>query len=200
MADLFSEKAKDWDVNDMVVQLSNATSKAILDNIDFKPGMKVMDFGAGTGLITGKVMPHVSGIVAVDVSEAMLEQLSNKEEFKDKVTPVCQNIIEKPLDKKFDVIMSAMAMHHVEDTDELFKTFYEHLTPDGKVALVDLDMEDGTFHPPEVEGVYHDGFERRHIQNLLEKNGFTDIKFVTAHTVDKQEKSYPIFLVTASRH
>lgn len=199
MADLFSEKAKDWDVNEMVLQLSNATSQAILDNINFNSDMQVMDFGAGTGLITGKVLPHVAEITAVDVSEAMLSQLSEKEELKGKVKPVCQDILEKPLEEKFDVIMSAMAMHHVKDTDALFNTLNQHLKSAGKVALVDLDSEDGSFHPPEVEGVYHDGFAREAIQSLLEKNGFKEINFVTAHTVNKEDKSYPIFLVTAEK-
>lgn len=55
MAGLFTEKAKDWGVNEMLIQLSEATSSAILENIDFNALMQVADFGAGTGLITSKV-------------------------------------------------------------------------------------------------------------------------------------------------
>ena len=40
MTDLFVEKAKDWDMNEMVLQLSNATSLAILENINFKDKVK----------------------------------------------------------------------------------------------------------------------------------------------------------------
>ena len=111
---------------------------------------------------------------------------------------MCQDITKQPLEEKFDVIMSAMAMHHVEDTDLLMQRLFEHLKPDARLALVDLDAEDGTFHPADIEGVYHDGFDREELKTIMEKNGFKDIKFVTAHTVDKEEKKYPIFLVTAS--
>jgi len=199
MTDLFTEKAKDWDVNEMVLQLSEATSSAILENIEFNDQMQVMDFGAGTGLITSQVFPRVKKITAVDVSQSMLEKLVSKPELKGKVDAICQDITQKALESKFDVIVSAMAMHHVEDTEQLFKSFSKHLISGGKVAIADLDAEDGSFHPADVEGVYHDGFDRGNLQSIMEKSGFQDIKFVTAHTVNKEAKSYPVFLVIASK-
>jgi len=200
MSDLFSEKAKDWDVNEMVLRLSSATSSAILENIELNDQMKVMDFGAGTGLITSQVVPFVDSITAVDVSQAMLEKLSEKLGSNSKVQTICQDITEQPLAQKFDVIMSAMAMHHVEDTNLLVQRFAEHMDSGAKIALADLDEEDGTFHPADIEGVFHDGFNRDNLKAVLEKNGFADIQFVTAHTVNKETKNYPIFLVTAVKN
>ena len=176
-----------------------AIGNTILKRVDFQPDMGVMDFGAGTGLISSHVASKVSQITAVDISEAMLEKLAAKPELKDKVHIVCQDITRQPLDTKFDVIVSAMAMHHVEDTAHLVKTFALHLAPGGQVALADLDSEDGTFHPADVEGVYHHGFDRDALQKILEQNGFTGIEFFTAHTVNKEGKDYPIFLVTATK-
>ena len=199
MADLFEEKAKDWDKNDMVLQLSNATSSAILKNIEFDDQMQVMDFGAGTGLITYQVAPYVASIMAVDISQSMLDKLTEKSNLKNKVKTICQDIMTQPLEQKFDLIMSAMALHHVKDTNLLVQRFYEHLKPGAKIALADLDAEDGSFHPAEIEGVYHDGFDRENLKNILEKNGFKDILFMTAHTIRKDEKNYPVFLVTATK-
>ena len=51
-------------------------------------------------------------------------------------------------------------MHHVKDTDNMVKQFAVHLKPGAKIALADLDTEDGSFHTKGVEGVYHNGFER----------------------------------------
>lgn len=198
MPDLFKEKAQDWDVNDMVRQLSSAIGSTILERVRFGGEMDVMDFGAGTGLISGQVAARSGTLTAVDISGAMLEKLAAKPELQGKVTTICQDITRQPLDKKFDVIVSAMAMHHVEDTDQLIKTFASHLSPGGRVALADLDSEDGGFHPEGTEGVYHQGFDRAALAGLLEKHGFGDIEFVTAHTVNKEDKSYPVFLVTAN--
>lgn len=197
MTDLFNEKAKDWDVNEMVLQLSNATSAAILENIEFNDQMHVLDFGAGTGLVTSQVAAHVGAITAVDISQSMLDKLVEKINLNDKVQTVCQDITEQALKQKFDVIISAMAMHHVKDTNLLMQCFADHLKSGAKIALADLDKEDGTFHPADIEGVFHDGFDRDSLRIILEKNGFKDIQFVTAHTVNKEMKSYPIFLVTA---
>ena len=200
MSDLFNEKAKDWDMNEMVLQLSNATSSAILENIEFNDQMQVMDFGAGTGLITSQIAAHVGAITAVDISQAMLDKLVAKTDLNGKVQTICQDITEQPLDAKFDVIMSAMALHHVKDTNLLMQRFSEHLKPGAKVALADLDSEDGSFHPADIEGVFHDGFDRENLKKMLEKNGFKDIQFITAHTVNKEVKSYPVFLVTATKN
>jgi len=95
--------------------------------------------------------------------------------------------------------MSAMAIHHVEDTDNLVKRFSDHLKPGAKIALADLDEEDGSFHPKGMEDVYHDGFERNKFQATLEKHGFKDINFETAHTINGDTRPYPIFLALATK-
>lgn len=199
MSDHFNEKAKTWDKDEMIRQLSSAVSAAIIKHAHLNPQMTVMDFGAGTGLISTHIAPLVNKIVAVDISAAMLDKLVAKPELHGKVEAVCQNILEQPLTTRFDLIVSAMAMHHVEDTALLFQAFSDHLKPGAMVALADLDREDGTFHPADVQGVFHSGFERYDLKLLLKQHGFSDIHFYTAHTVVKEGKKYPIFLVTATK-
>jgi len=199
MADLFSEKAKDWDQRDHVRLLSEGIGNAIHEHVRLDTGMRVMDFGAGTGLIASRIVARVGRITAVDVSAAMLDRLAEKPELRDKVEIVCRDILDEPLDARFDLIVSAMAMHHVRDTDALLARFADQLEPGGRVALADLDAEDGRFHPPETEGVFHAGFDRSDLRARLERHGFGEIRFVTAHTVVKEQGSYPVFLVTATK-
>lgn len=199
MTDKFKEKAKDWDANDRIKQLSSAIGGCILKNVELNAQMHVMDFGAGTGLITSQVAPHVNKITAVDISQSMLEQLIAKQELKDKVQALCQDITSKPTGEKYDLIMSAMAMHHVEDTDNMVKQFSAHLKPGAKIALADLDKEDGTFHPKGIEGVFHHGFERSAFRTILEKHGFKAVHFETAHTVQGETRTYPVFLALATK-
>ncbi|MED5402335.1 MAG: class I SAM-dependent methyltransferase [SAR324 cluster bacterium] len=198
MTDLFKEKSKDWDANEMRKMLSSAIGSSIIEQVSLHEQMRVMDFGAGTGLISSQVAPRVKKIVAVDISEAMLNNLVSKPELQGKVEIVCQDIIDKPIAEKFDLIMSAMAMHHVKDTSKLIQRFSEYLSPGAFIALADLDKEDGSFHPEDTEGVFHLGFKRNELQIILEKYGFREIQFITAHTDNKEEKKYPIFLVTAT--
>lgn len=198
MTDLFQDKARDWDQRDIPRQLSEDIGACLLENLKLRREMRVMDFGAGTGLIAGRVASQVSQVTAVDISQAMLEKLAAKDELRGKVEVRCQNILEAPMAERFDLIVSAMAMHHVEDTDQLVQSFATHLKPGGQVALADLDAEDGSFHPPGTEGVYHAGFERDALQALLEKHGFDDVRFFTPLSVQKEDRSYPVFLVVAT--
>jgi 2-polyprenyl-3-methyl-5-hydroxy-6-metoxy-1,4-benzoquinol methylase len=199
MADLFQDKAEDWDARDVPRQLSAGIGACLLAHVELHQGMHVMDFGAGTGLIAAQVADQVGRVTAVDVSIAMLDKLAAKPQLRGKVDIVCQDILEQPLGKRFDLIVSAMAMHHVEDTDRLVQRFAEHLEPGGKVALADLDAEDGSFHPPQTQGVHHSGFTREAFEQILEAHGFRDIQFHTATTVDKEGRRYPVFLAIATK-
>ena len=199
MTDLFKDKAGDWDTRPLPAIISEGVGGTLLQRVGLNSDMRVMDFGAGTGLLCAHVAPHVKTIYAVDISAAMLEKLAAKPELQGKVQTVCQDILTAPLSTPVDLIVSAMALHHVEDTASLLASFADHLTPGGCVALADLDQEDGTFHPAGVEGVYHDGFDRQALQELLEDAGFERIAFVTALEVSKESGTFPIFLVTATK-
>ena len=199
MTDHFAEKSRDWDERPVPVQISQAVGR-LLETLDWDPSMRVMDFGAGTGLIAATVAPHVSRIVAVDTSPSMLEALAAKENLRGKVECRCQDILEAPLEERFDAVVSAMTLHHVEDTGALAARFAEQLNPGGLLALADLDREDGSFHKPGTQGVFHHGFDRAELQSILASAGFDDIEFVTALDVEKDGKGpYTVFFVTARK-
>jgi cyclopropane fatty-acyl-phospholipid synthase-like methyltransferase len=199
MADLFQEKAREWDVSQMRVQMSTAIGRAILAHVPLREDMTVLDFGAGTGLLSSHVAPRVKAMTAVDISASMLQKLADKPEFQGKVTTVCQDITQRPLPDRYDLIISAMAMHHVADTNRLFGVLARHLKPGGRIALADLDTEDGSFHSAGAEGVYHHGFARDALQAMLSNNGYTDIRFYTAHSIGREAKTFTVFLVTAGK-
>lgn len=197
--DLFAHKASDWETQPTPVQISAGVSTAMKAHVALSPDLTVMDFGAGTGLIAGQLAPHVAKVIAVDISQAMLSQLAKKPELAGKVEIVCQDLLITPLGRKVDLVVSAMAMHHVEDTRALLKTLHAHLVPGGRIALADLDTEKGDFHPPETEGVFHAGFDRARLMALAREAGFIDATCRTACEVTKEGRRYPIFLLTASR-
>jgi putative AdoMet-dependent methyltransferase len=199
MTDLFRDKAEDWDARPVPTQISQGVFDALEKAVALTPEMTVMDFGAGTGLLGGKLANRVGHLLAVDVSRAMLDKLMAKPELEGKVEAFCQNILESPLPRKVDLVVSAMAMHHVEDTRALFRVLFEHLVPGGRIALADLETEQGDFHAPGTEGVYHAGFDPRALCAIAEEVGFVDATFVTACSVGREQKRYPIFLLTATK-
>lgn len=199
MNDRFRDMAADWDTRPVPAQISEGVLRAMRERVALSPDLTVMDFGAGTGLIGAGLAPHVGHVHAVDVSRAMLDQLTTKEALAGKVTVHCHDLVAAPLDVRVDLVVSAMAMHHVEDTAGLFRALFAHLRPGGRVALADLDAEDGTFHPPATDGVYHAGFDRATLGVLLADAGFVEVAFDTATEVHRDGRRYPVFLVTARR-
>jgi len=163
MTELFNEKAKDWDANKMIKMLSSAIGSSILEHISLHDQMRVMDFGAGTGLISSQIAPLVKKIVAVDTSEAMLNKLSSKPELHGKVEIVCQDITDRPIDGKFDLIMSAMAMHHVKDIHCNGQVKTDTFMPFFDIVLSHIQTG---FYNPGLNAAER-SYSRRYIRNLV---------------------------------
>jgi len=193
----FDAAAADWDKGDIRQQIAAKTAEAVLNTIPLTAEMELLDFGAGTGLLTYRIAPAVRSVTAVDTSPGMLEVLQSKSTPEHRIKTICGDITKVPLNDTFNGIISSMAMHHVEDTEGFLKTLFDHLKPGGFIAIADLDKEDGTFHTQGNEGVFHFGFDREALAALARKCGFVDTAFTTALTIDKPAKPYPVFLFSA---
>ncbi len=144
--DHFAEKSKSWDMNSKRVQNAKGIAELIVNNIKLDKSMELMDFGAGTGLLSYFIAPYVEKIVAVDNSPSMLREFKNKcDEFSCDTEVIEKDLSTDTLDRKFDGIISSMTIHHLEDIPTLFSKFYSMLDEHGFIAIADLDSEDGSF-------------------------------------------------------
>lgn len=199
MSERFNQAAEGWDKGDMRQNIAHSVFQTISSRIALLNNMNIMDFGAGTGLLSFKIAPLVKRVVGVDLSDKMLEQLESKNTSSVSVHAMCHDIVETPLPEQFHGIVSSMAMHHVEDTYALFESFHKHLKRDGFVAIADLEAEDGTFHTHGNDGVHHFGFEKDTLREVIERAGFEHVRFHHAYTVEKSDTEYPIFVVIATK-
>jgi ubiquinone/menaquinone biosynthesis C-methylase UbiE len=99
---------------------------------------------------------------------------------------------------RFHVIASSMAVHHVRDVPALIAEFATLLHPQGRLALADLDSEDGTSHDADVRDVHHRGFDRAWLRERLLRYGFVDVRDTTAFVHRRRDREYPVFLMTAT--
>jgi cyclopropane fatty-acyl-phospholipid synthase-like methyltransferase len=194
--DHFAHKSKSWDMNSKRVQNAKGIADLIVKNIKLNRSMELMDFGAGTGLLSYFVAPHVSKISAVDNSPSMLLEFQNKcDEFSCETEVIERDLSIDFLDRKFDGIISSMTIHHLEDTKALFSKLYAMLNEGGFIAIADLDTEDGSFHSDNA-GVFHHGFEREILEKQAKEVGFREIGFELASTINKPHREFTVFLMT----
>ena len=195
--DHFAHKSKSWDMSSRRVKNAQSISDSILNNIELDKEMVLMDFGAGTGLLSYFVAPQVDTIVAVDNSPSMLEEFREKcKDFDCKTEIIQKDLSSETIEREFDGIISSMTVHHLKDTSALFSKFYKMLKQDGFIAIADLDSEDGTFHS-ENTGVHHHGFNRDSLDTIAKDAGFSNIQFDTVSTIKKPDRDFTVFLMTA---
>ena len=195
--DHFAHKSKSWDMNSKRVKNAKGIAEQIIKNIKLDKSMELMDFGAGTGLLSYFVAPFVKKIVAVDNSPSMLVEFENKcDEFSCETEVIEKDLSSEALDRNFDGIISSMTIHHLEDTAALLSKLYDMLNDGGFVAIADLDSEDGSFHSDNT-GVFHYGFDRHLLAQHAQEAGFKDVTFSLASTISKPHADFTVFLMTA---
>ena len=99
-----------------------------------QPGMKVLDFGCGTGSTAIALAGDVAHITAVDISDKMIEIARQKadEAGVKNITFLIKPISELATDKgEFDVVLGMSILHLVDDRDNVLAQVFDALKPGG---------------------------------------------------------------------
>ncbi|MGN0648900.1 MAG: class I SAM-dependent methyltransferase [Oscillospiraceae bacterium] len=109
------------------------TTRFIACNIT--PPKRVLDLGAGTGLLTYYWLKEFAAAeyVLTDIAEEMLEVSKRRFFGLPNVHHQVLDYTERLPDGEFDAIISALSIHHLEDSQkaELFKRIYDKLPVGG---------------------------------------------------------------------
>lgn len=188
----FDLEAKTWDKGRRV-EVANGFANCVKQHIALKKTDRLLDYGCGTGLVAYQFAEQVAQLVGMDSSAKMLEQFLEKAGDYN-VKTLQHDIMHETLPTAaFDIIISSMAMHHIQDTNRFFQQAQQALTANGYLAIADLDQEDGTFHDKGNAGVWHFGFARQSILNFFANNGFQLLHFEYFFKITKNDKTYQIF-------
>lgn len=162
---LFDAGARDYDrARRQLVPGFDDFYGAVFDLLAFEEGrpVRVLDLGAGTGLLGGMVAARFPNarVTLVDVSGEMLEVarrrlLSEPGRFDFRVADYAGDVEWG----EYEVVVSALSIHHLEDADKrkVYRRACESLSPGG--VFVNADQVLGT--TPEIEERYHEYWLRR---------------------------------------
>jgi tRNA (cmo5U34)-methyltransferase len=200
----FDLKATEWDKNIVNIERAHEIANQILLAIPFKAGMKVMEFGAGTGLLSFMLEDLFASVTLIDTSAEMI-RICNEKIAQNKSSHIKALKIDletEYFDEKFDLIYTQMALHHISDISGIIYKFKHLLNYKGILAIADLYTEDGSFHGEGFTG--HLGFDPELLSGLLNQSGFEDSTFKECFVqkkvdTDGQQKAYPVFLLVANK-
>lgn len=124
--------------------------------------IRVLDLGAGTGLLAALIAQAFprAHFTLVDISDAMLDQARRR--FAAEPARFHFRALDfaaEPLSGEYDVVVSALSIHHVEDGSKrvLFQRVYDALHQGG--IFINADQVLGA--TPEIEGQYREAWLRQ---------------------------------------
>jgi predicted TPR repeat methyltransferase len=196
--DHFDEKAATWDDDPAKVERAQVVAQAIRAAIPLDPDTRLLEYGAGTGLVTQALRDAVGPVTMADTSAGMREVMDRK--VADGAIPDARvwdldlSAATAP-DERFDLIVTVLTLHHITDLEPVLAAFANLLDDGGHLCIVDLEEEDGSFHTGEFGG--HHGFAQTALTSLLERAGFREISFQRCHQIERDSGTYPLFLAIA---
>ncbi|MGY5770239.1 class I SAM-dependent DNA methyltransferase [Vibrio antiquarius] len=168
MAQDWDGLAKNWESNPATEQFAQSVFEQ-LQQLTQLDGIKVLDFGCGTGQLSQRLSPMVKDIVALDASEAMIEELDKKELAN--VEPVVDAlsrglVAQHPAFRgQFDLVVASSVLAFVEDLDASLKISHSLLNHGGYFVHFDWIAESE-----------QDGFTLAKSKRALKDAGFTEVE------------------------
>lgn len=203
----FDTAALTWDESPERLAMAERHVQVFLSHLKLRSDMTLLDYGAGTGLVSLGLRPHVGSVIGMEPSQGMADRFREKI-VRGGLTGVDVRVFDPQeallpgvADGTIDVIVSTMTFHHIEDIGSVLREFHRALKPGGQLGVIDLETEDGSFHDDPNAGVLHHGFSKDQLETAALAAGFDDVTVETAsvHLKKKTGREYPVLLLKGRR-
>ena len=201
----FDARARTWDENPIHMNRSLAIAEKMEECIPLKSLQSALEYGAGTGNLSFLLKDSIAHITTMDNSTEMVKVMLEKLDLMQisNIHPLqCDLEKEEYSEQTFDLVFMQMVLHHVIQIKPFLEKCFHLLNVGGSIAIADLYTEDGSFHGAGFDG--HWGFNIEELSKTLLSIGFSKIEHEQCYDMQKtnesgQTKSYPIFLLRASK-
>ena len=130
----FDARAATWDDDPAKVERAHAIAEAIVREAPLARSMDALEYGAGTGLVGFMLRPHFADVTLADLSDGMLAVAAKKIAAAGEahMRAIKLDLLADPLpDRRYDIVFSAMTLHHIPDTRAILRRFREVLREPG---------------------------------------------------------------------
>ena len=138
------------------------------------PAIDVADLGAGEGTLSQLLAKNARSVIAVDISERMVEVGTQLATDHPNLEYRLGDIEEPPIeDGAIDLAIFSQALHHANSPQRAVQSAYRILRPGGRIAILDLLAH--SFE--QARELYADlwlGFSEVELLRLLEQAGFQE--------------------------
>lgn len=198
----FNQIAKQWDAKPQRVEGAMTFVNKIKECLDRDlSSSSLLDYGCGSGLVSFGFANDVQSILGLDNSSGMVavyNEKSKKIGFKN-IKAELHDIDKESLEENsFDIVVTNMTMHHIQDYKHFIKTLANSLKENGQLFIADLFSEDGTFHSDNT-GVIHFGFEKEKLLKAFKEANLKDIHMEPLQTISKPHQNFEVFFITGRK-
>lgn len=148
----------------------------------------IADLGAGEALFSQLLAPRAKQVIAVDLSEKMVEHgrnLTKELEITNLEFRVgdleCPPIAESSV----DLVIFSQSLHHAKHPEKALQSAFQILQPQGRILILDL-LAHQFEEARDLYGDVHLGFSQSELFRWLKEAGFAQIE---VKVVDRQEES-----------
>ncbi|GLT20069.1 methyltransferase [Vibrio zhanjiangensis] len=192
MAISWDDYAVEWENEPSALLYADKAFESLQQVVDIQ-STRVLDFGCGTGLLSQKLSPLVKDIVALDSSEAMIEQLDSKQ-LKN-VEPVVDTLsrglvaMHPAFRHQFDLVVASSVCSFLPNYSDVADIVYSLLNKGNYFVHWDWFSEDdqeGTMNP-------------RHVLQVLSSVGFDEVEVTTPFSIDTPRGKLTVLMATAKK-
>lgn len=200
----FDNEAIEWDTK-YRINRAKKIAKEISSYLDGNKISRAMEFGCGTGLISFNLQDKFDEVLLIDLSKGMIEETKKKIEDKNvkNMKTLVKDVLDIESENKYDVIYTSMVLHHILNLKDILDKLLKLLKPNGKLIIVELSKDDGTFHNLDEDFNGYNGFEIKELQDWVKEVGFININGRTFYHSKKQINDkyhdYSLFSICGSK-
>ncbi|MGR5458642.1 class I SAM-dependent DNA methyltransferase [Vibrio alfacsensis] len=191
MAQDWDGLAKRWESNPATEQFAQSVF-AQLQQLTQLDGIKVLDFGCGTGQLSQLLSPFVKDIVALDASEAMIEELDKKVLLN--VEPVVDAlsrglVAQHPAFRgQFDLVVASSVLTFVDDVEMSLEISRSLLNKDGYFVHFDWVAQSSK-----------EGFTLAKSESALLTAGFNDVESKKVFEITSEGETMSVLMGVGRR-